>query len=234
LPIWRKCADQTARQSNRNDMNLFVLIQVFEIATAIIAAIYFKKYSGSFLKYFLFMIWFIALVEILIGTLKDNGVIVQNNFIYNVITSLQYVYFFLLYYKSMKTQSYRKVVLGFLIVFVLSVIVNFLWLQPLNLTSAFSSYTFTIGAILLIVTIGLFLVEILNTEMVLYFKRYLMFWISMGLLVFYTGIIPFVLSLNLMPELLSTDSLAIIFFSLNLVMYACFTVGFILSHKYSG
>jgi hypothetical protein len=144
------------------------------------------------------------------------------------------VYFFLLYYKSMKTQSYRKVVLGFLIVFVLSVIVNFLWLQPLNLTSAFSSYTFTIGAILLIVTIGLFLVEILNTEMVLYFKRYLMFWISMGLLVFYTGIIPFVLSLNLMPELLSTDSLAIIFFSLNLVMYACFTVGFILSHKYSG
>jgi hypothetical protein len=86
---------------------------------------------------------------------------------------------------------------------------------------------------LLIVTIGLFLVEILNTEKVLYFKRYLMFWISVGLFVFYTGIIPFVLSLNLLPALLSSDSLAINFFTLNVVMYTCFTIGFILSRPYS-
>jgi hypothetical protein len=215
-------------------MHLFLLIQVFEVATAIIASIFFWKYSSSFLRYFLVMIWFIVIVEIVIGALKDNGIIVQNNFIYNVITSLQYVYFFILYYRAMKTQTYRKWVLGFLVLFLASVIVNYLWFQPLKFTSPFSSYTFTLGAILLIVAIGLFLVEILNTEMVLYFKRYLMFWISMGLLIFYTGIIPFVLSLNLLPTLLSSDSLAIIFFTLNLAMYSCFSLGFILSHKYSG
>src|SRR5437868_12888812 len=106
-------------------MHLFLLIQVFEVGTAIIASIFFWKYSSSFLRYFLVMIWFIVIVEIVIGALKDNGIIVQNNFIYNVITSLQYVYFFILYYRAMKTQTYRKWVLGFLVLFLASVIVNY-------------------------------------------------------------------------------------------------------------
>jgi hypothetical protein len=121
-----------------------------------------------------------------------------------------------------------------MVVFIISVIANFVGVQKLTVTAVFHSYTFTVGAIFLIITIGLFLIEILNTEKVLYFKRYLMFWISMGLLVFYTGIIPFVISLNLLPAMLSTDSLMIIFITLNFLMYSCFTLGFILSHKYSG
>jgi hypothetical protein len=107
------------------------------------------------------------------------------------------------------------------------------WAQKLTVTAVFHSYTFTIGAIFLIITIGLFLVEILNTEKVLYFKRYLMFWVSIGLLVFYTGIIPFIISLNLLPAMLSTDSLTLVFITLNFLMYSCFSLGFILSNKYS-
>jgi hypothetical protein len=215
-------------------MILFVLIQVFEIVTAITATVFYKKYWETFLKYFLFVLWLIVILEIVIGTLKESGIIVKNNFIYNVVTSIQYIYYLALYYKAMKTQAYQKWVLGFLVVFVVSVIINFIWIQPLTLTTPFYSYTFAIGAILLIITIGLFLVEILNTEKILFFKRYLMFWISVGLLVFYTGILPYILSLNFTPNLLRSDSLQIIFFTLNLVMYACFTVGFVISHKYSG
>jgi hypothetical protein len=140
----------------------------------------------------------------------------------------------MLYHKAMKTRSYQKWVLGFLVIFIVSVIINFVWIQPLTVTVPFYSYTFALGAILLIVTIGLFLVEILNSEKILFFKRYLMFWISVGLLVFYAGILPYILSLTFVPHLLRMDSLQIIFFSLNLVMYTCFTVGFIISNKYSG
>jgi hypothetical protein len=215
-------------------MNLFLLIQIFELLTAVIASIYYRKFSGSFLKYFLVMLWFIFLVEVMIWVMKRNGVILQNNFIYNVITSLQYVFYFVLYYKTLETDRYKKWIMRFMVLFIASVVVNFVWAQKLTVTAVFHSYTFTIGAIFLIITIGLFLIEILNTEKVLYFKRYLMFWISMGLLVFYTGIIPFVISLNLLPAMLSTDSLMIIFITLNFLMYSCFTLGFILSHRYSG
>lgn len=215
-------------------MNLFLLIQFFELLTAIIACVFYKKYSGSFLKYFLVMLWFIFLVEALIWTLKRSGIILQNNFIYNVITSLQYVFYFVLYYKTLENVVYRKWIMRFLVGFIICVIINFMWVQRLSVTAAFHSYTFTIGAIFLIITIGLFLIEILNTEKVLYFTRYLMFWISMGLLVFYTGIIPFIISLNLLPAMLSTDSLTIVFITLNLLMYSCFILGFILSNKYTG
>jgi hypothetical protein len=215
-------------------MNLFLLIQIFELATAIIASVFYKKYAGSFIRYFLVMLWFIFFVETLIWALKRNGIMLQNNFIYNVITSLQYVFYFVLYYNTLRNAAYKKWIVGFIIAFGISVVINFMWFQKLNLTAAFHSYTFTIGAIFLIITIGLFLVEILNTEKVLYFTRYLMFWISIGLLVFYTGIMPFIISLNLLPAMLSTDSLTIVFITLNFMMYACFSLGFFISNKYSG
>ncbi|WP_133259743.1 hypothetical protein [Pseudochryseolinea flava] len=176
------------------------------------------------------MLWFIVLVEFAIGTLKQyTEARLQNNYIYNVLTSLQYAYYFFLYYSIITIPRYRQWVLTFLVMFVVAVVVNFLWIQKLSVTAAFASYTFTLGAILLMMTIALFLVEILNTEKILYFKNYLMFWISIGLFVFYTGIIPFVLSINLLPDFLSNDALAIMFFTLNLVMYSCFTLGFIIS-----
>lgn len=214
-------------------MNLFSLIQLFELLTAIIASVFYKKYSGSFLKYFLLMLWLIFFVEGLIWTLKRNGIILQNNFIYNVITSLQYVFYFVLYFKTLRNVVYKRWIMRFLIGFIISVIINFMWIQKLSVTAAFHSYTFTIGAIFLIITIGLFLIEILNTEKVLNFTRDLMFWISVGLLVFYTGIIPFIISLNLLPAMLSTDGLTIVFITLNFLMYSCFMLGFSLSNKYS-
>jgi hypothetical protein len=214
-------------------MSLWGLIKYFELVTGIVGILCYKKYSNTFLRYFLYVLWLVILVEFTVSILKRHYGISPNNFVYNVLTSVQYVYYFLLYYKIISIDKYKRWVKGFLITFIVSVVINFVWFQKLHVTAAFHSYTFTFGAILLIVTIGLFLVEILNTEKVLYFKRYLMFWISVGLFVFYTGIIPFVLSLNLLPALLSSDSLAINFFTLNVVMYTCFTIGFILSRPYS-
>lgn len=200
-----------------------------ELFTGIVGLIYFKKFSNTYHRYFLYVLWLVILVEFSNYILKYFDLITANHFIYNVLTSVQYAFYFLLYYKMISIPKYRRWVKYFLIAFVLSVIINFLWFQKLHVTAAFHSYTFTIGAILLIITIGLFLIEILNSEKVLYFKRYLMFWISVGLFVFYTGIIPFVLGLNFLSDTLSSDSLVICFFTLNVVMYACFTAGFILS-----
>lgn len=215
-------------------ISLLGLIKYLELIAALTGSIYYKKYSNSFLKYFLYLLWFIVGLEFTVWAIKEcYDATLQNNFIYNVATSIQYGYFFLLYYKSLNTQKYKKWVLYFLLTFIVSVVINFIWGQKLMITGPFHSYTFTLGAILLIISIALFFAEILNSEKVLYFKRYLMFWISVGLVLFYSGIIPFVLSLNFLPALLSSDSLSIIFFTLNFMMYTCFTIGFIVSRKYT-
>lgn len=214
-------------------MSLLFVIIFLEFLAAVVGTVYYKKYADSFLKYLIYLLWLVAVTEFTMWALRHYQIRFQNNFLYNAICSVQYVYFFLLYYKTIKTKRYRKWVLAFLITFIVAIAVNFIWFQKLTVTVAFYSNTFTLGAIFLIITIGLFFAEILNTEKVLYFKRYLIFWISIGLVVFYTGILPFVIYLKLLPDILSTDSLTIMFFILNLFMYGCFIVGFILSRKYS-
>ena len=216
-------------------MSLFGLIKYLELLAALVAVLYYRKYATSHLRHFVFLLWGVAAVEFVMAAVKHfyEGVVVQNNFVYNLLTSIQYVYFFFVYYYTMKTARYKKIVAGFLVAFPVAVTINFLWIQRLTITAPFHSYTFTLGAILLMVTIGLFFAEILNTEKVLYFKRYLMFWISIGLFLFYTGIIPFMVGVNFMPLLLSSDMLSIIFFTLNLVMYSCFITGFALANTYT-
>ncbi|GAA0894780.1 hypothetical protein GCM10009122_44610 [Fulvivirga kasyanovii] len=212
-------------------MTLFGLIKFLELSSAIIGSIYYKKYSHTFLRYFLFLLWLITGVEFTMWFLKIYEVSIQNNFVYNLLTSVQYIYLLLLYHRTVKSKKYKLWILAFLIIFLISITINFVWLDKLMTTSAFSSYTFTMGAVFLIASIGLFLVEILNTEKVLYFQKYLMFWISAGLAFYYTAIIPYIISLNFLPAFRSTGTWTFIIFTLNLVMYGCFCVGFIVSKK---
>lgn len=214
-------------------MKLLGLIKFLELLTVIIGSIYYKKYSHTFLRYFLFLLGLVTGVEFVMWYLKNNGVSIQNNFVYSLLTSVQYIYFLLLYYRTVQSKRYKAWILAFLVIFVTSVTINFLWIEKLMTTSPFHSYTFTMGAVFLIATIGMFLVEILNTEKVVYFQKYLMFWISAGLALYYTAIIPYIISLHFLPAFRASDTWTFIIFTLNLIMYGCFSFGFIISKKLS-
>lgn len=214
-------------------MGLLGLIKFLELITAIIGTIYYKKYSQSFLRYFLLLLWLVAGVEFTMWALKNFEIRLQNKIVYNFLTTLQYIYYFLLYYNTIRKKKYKQWVLSFLIVFMVTVGLNFTFIQRLTLTAPFHSYTYIIGAILLVVTIGLFFIEVLNTEKVLYFKSYLMFWISIGLVLFHASVIPFIVSINFLPGLLYSNILLNILFALNFIMFTCFIIGFVISRPYN-
>ena len=137
-------------------MNLLGWIKYLELFTAITGIIFYRKYSNSNLKYFVYMLWFIVLVEFAIGTLKQyTDARLQNNFIYNILTSFQYVYFFFLYYSVITITRYRQWVLGFLVCIKLALIINFLCIQKISVTASLASNTFTLCANLLIMNINL-------------------------------------------------------------------------------
>ncbi|MEM7108064.1 MAG: hypothetical protein AAF519_07545 [Bacteroidota bacterium] len=214
-------------------MTLLETIKYFELVTLVVGAVYYKKYSSSFVKYFFFLLGVVVTLEFTVWTMKQFfGMPLQNWYIYNILTSIQYVYYFILYEKVMSRYRTRQWVRIFLFVFLISVLVNFIFIQRLAVDGPFHSYSFVLGAVLLIVSIGLFFAEMLQTEKVLYFKTHLMFWISIGLFVFYTGVIPLILSINFLPQGISLNTLNGILFTLNFMMYACFSVGFIVSEKY--
>lgn len=216
-------------------MDLLELIKYFELIAFIVGVFYFKKFSDSYLKYFLFLLGAVVIVEFSIWILQSYAAILPayNYFIYNVVTSIQYIYYFSLYYKIMTDAAYKKLIKWFMILFLVSLVINFVFLQKLSVDGVFHSYTFSLGAILLIASIGLFFAETLKTDRVLYFKRYLMFWISIGLFTFYTSIVPLILIINFLPKEVPPDIIVAIMFILNLMMYSCFTLGFILGKKYT-
>ena len=214
-------------------MALLGLIKYFELVTYIVAAVHYKKYSHSLLKYFFFLLVLVTALEFTISIFKEYfGMYLQNWYIYNILTSLQYVYYFILYVNVLASAQKKKLVSAFLIVFLISVLVNFVFIQKLAVDGPFHSYSFVLGAVLLIISIGLFFADMLQTEKVLHFKTYLMFWISIGLFVFHTAIIPLILSINFLPQGVSANTLKGILFALNFIMYTCFSVGFIISKKH--
>ncbi|MTI22303.1 hypothetical protein E1176_14825 [Fulvivirga sp. RKSG066] len=212
-------------------MSLLGVLKFIELITAVIGSVYYKKYAHTFLKYFLWLLWLVVGVEFSMWFLKHYEIRSQNNFIYNVLTSVMYLYYLTLYYKEIKTKRYRKWVLAFIITFSAAITINFIFIQKLMTTSLFHSYTFALGGILLIAAIGLFLLETLNSEKVLYYKKYLLFWVSIGLVLYYASIIPYAISLNFLPEFRFSETWIAIIFTINLVMYTCFSIGFVVSKK---
>lgn len=208
-------------------------IKYCELIALFTGVVYYKKYWGSYLRYFIFLLGFVTFFEFCQWLLKSYFMEITNNTLtYNMVTFVNFFYYLTLYAKVLVTDRYKKLIKWFVYTFVIGAIVNLIFIQKLTEGAAFQSYTFALGAILLIASIGLFFTEILKTEKILYFKEHLMFWISIGLFVFSASIIPIILATNLSPEEIDFKMIGSVHFALNLIMYASFTIGFVVSDKY--
>ena len=112
----------------------------------------------------------------------DNNVV-----FYNVYNFIFFIYFLYVYWSFEKTNSYKKhiifLTIGFLAISILNV-----FLQKFLIKSQIYSYTF--GGLALIYCIFIFFKEnnrILRQKIA---KQSLLFWISVGLLIFYITYIP--------------------------------------------
>lgn len=107
-------------------------------------------------------------------------------------------------------------------------IVNTVFIE--NIFIDFQSYTFYLSSLLLIITIILFLLETLNSNVVLKLKQTLIFWIAVGVMLFQLGIIPVFIA----KEYINYNqglTYGYILLLLNLISSTCFSLGFIWSKK---
>ncbi|MFD2188755.1 hypothetical protein [Aquimarina celericrescens] len=90
---------------------------------------------------------------------------------------------------------------------------------------------FIMASSFLILSVIFYFVEILGTEKVLHTKKNLLFWISVGLLLFYAGSIPFRIALNYYAKAGGFNFLFAINYLLIIILNLCFIIGFIWSNK---
>lgn len=197
--------------------------------TLALAVIKYPKYFDSVLKYFPILIAYTLLNEILgwyilkhedFQIVYVKGSDINNSFVYNIFDIVFFLYFFYVYWKSIQNIGHKIIIKNAGIAFILISIVNpffeNFWLLP-------QIYALTLGSNVLMICSILYLVK--EKESISK-NRNLLFWISIGLLIFYP-VYPVIMIIGLKNDELYSNLVGTIHRALIAGMYICFIVGFL-------
>lgn len=193
---------------------------------------YYKKYSHTVLKH----LPFIFLTTLLLETFSGYFASINNNnnlILFNFYDLIFYPFYFFTLFNYLDNEKYKKIIIAFFIIFCITAIIN-VYLQ--DFLSEFQLLTNSAGAILLIVSLILYFVETLNSNKVLTLQNNLMFWVSIGLLIFHVGATPILLIRSLiLPNYVGETMLNLYIVQLILIyiMNLLFITGFICAKKNS-
>jgi len=201
---------------------------IMQFLAAIIGSFYFYKYRDSFLKYFPLFLWVTFLVEISAYLVRKLDITNNNAIIYNIYCVLAFLYLFNLYKTSINDKNKKNTLKVFSILYIIILIIsgfyeNYLT-EPQTISYVFAEITLILG-------ISFYLIEILKSEKALYANKSLLFWISLGLLLFSVGTIPFTIAMSYYLIEHGFNNMFAINYILIIVQNLCFIIGFIRIEK---
>lgn len=206
------------------DIRYFMMLLQF--ITAIVGTVYYNKYKHSVLKYFLYLLWYTCLND-LIGYFYQDITHADNNYcIYNFYQILRFSTILFIYKSFVESIVYKKVIVVFIATYCLSVVINFF------VEDFFENYfvnTFIIGATFIATSVLFYLFEVLKSDKVLYVTESLIFWISFAHLVYFVPNVPFYIVRKYYSNSSSIPYIFMINYFLLLVYYLILILGFIWS-----
>jgi len=207
---------------------IYLLVQ----ASSFLVCIYLFKYlKDTLLKYFLPFLLITLTVELVGFWLTKIGI--KNYLLYNVFTTLEFIFYSFLFSKHLKTTLFKKLTIGFIPFYAMMVFLNLQFIQGYN---SFHTYTFLLGSFFIVLFCCLFFYESVLPEHLDHpLAKQPFFWVCTGLLLFYMGSVI----INALFEYLRSYDLqqegkriyGIINQSLNVVLYSAFIYAFILCRK---
>lgn len=157
-----------------------------ECIAALTSILFFKKIKGSYYIYFSIFLVLIFLCE-MFGKYGDQFISYPKNLFFNYfVIPLEFIFLYWLYaYKSLKN---KKLFWSFSLIFVLSFIPNELYFIK---NKHIFSFNYTFGSLLLMFLVIMEYYKQINSENILNFTKNRMFYINLGVTLFYIGTLPF-------------------------------------------
>ena len=200
----------------------------FQIVTAIAGSMCYYKYKDTYLKYFLFLLWYIVLND-LAAKLYSINISIYNVFFYNIFQIVSFTFYLLLFKNVVKSLKNKKIISILLAFYYTSYLINLLFID--DFFKDYFSNTYVIGAALIITSILIFLYEILKSDIILHINKMMVFWISIGLLLMYLPNIPFNVIRNYYQDSATIPYIYAVNFLLVFVFNIIIISGFIWSSK---
>ncbi len=208
--------------------NLSQYTTYLALLSAIPGVFFYNKLPNNKAKSLLYFIWLAFIIDY-IGTNINDWTGIVNFPIYNFYILISFTYYIVLLKLLLIKIRNQRIASVSLIIYVLFYGFNFLFVQR-NLASPFT-YVFVVGVLIILLLSFLYLFEILNSKMILNFKRSIYFWFVIGILIFHVSFLPFMFT-SMFFLLENNDAVFnLVLFVLNLLMHSCFIIGFIWSEK---
>jgi hypothetical protein len=201
----------------------------FEILALFFALFFFPKRRNKLILLFIPFLLLTVLVEFVGWTGWTSHASFGKFAMYNIFTTIEFIFYFSLFFMHLKNQTLRSLVLFFIPVYVILVIVNLTFVQGLNKT--FHTYTFLLGSFFIVIFCCCYFYEsVLPGQVDEQLAKQPFFWICSGLLIYYLGS---VIINALFDYLISNDMREqgiriynIITHSLNVILYSSFCISF--------
>lgn len=204
-----------------------------EIVVAIAATIFYFKYKNTPVKYILTVLWLIVLNEQLGGYMGRNKIWMYegtyNYWVYNLIRPIYTLFIYFIYLKSLQNSKFAVWIKRFMVVYVFAYLINIIFIQ--DFFTNIQSNTMILGSLFIVICTVFYFIELLRSEKITIFHKQLLFWISIGLLIFHSGTIPLTLAFEYYAYFSYIHNIYLITYILGIVMYLLFTFGFIWSRK---
>ena len=215
-------------------------ITYFELIAAIFGTIYYYKYKKTFMRFFLVILWYTILNEFLSYILRTYNIEYLKAFdinfngniytalLYNIYHLINFSFLILLYGHYIQNITLKKIIYICGGAYVVSFFVNMLFQDYI---SEVQTVPFIIAAITIIACILMYFYQILNSNEVLHVSKNLLFYISIGYLLYLVGILPMRIVRNYFYELPNYQYIYNVGSILSITMNMCFIAGFIWSEK---
>ena len=206
-----------------------------EIIAALFATIFYKKFVKTPLKYLLIILWLIVFTEQFGSMMGEKKIWLYmgkyNYWLYNIMFPIWKLLYLFIFYKTLENLKFKSWVKKFMIIMCIAVVINWVFLE--KFLTDLESYSRIIGALFIVIAAVFYLIELLRSDKIVIFHKKLIFWISIGLLIFYSGTIPFIIVQNYYSDFDYVHNTYLIIYILGTIMYLTFTFGFIWSKKES-
>ncbi|MES1249253.1 MAG: hypothetical protein ABUL46_01140, partial [Chitinophaga rupis] len=152
---------------------------------------------------------------------------IQDLWIFNLFTCGEFIFYSFFYLNILENQRVKKIIRYAMGVYPLLFLINIFWIEGFY---RFHTITYRIGSVMIVVWAYLYFRQLMRSSSYSPVLRNPIFWISTGLLFFYTGFFFYMTAFNiLLKAKVSTNAYVwyIISDTLNALLYTCFLISFV-------
>lgn len=206
------------------------LLLKLEILASVIGILFITKHKNSYWVWFIYYLTFICIADYFSVEISSFLKIKKVSYYAYIVIPIQFIFFYWLY--AIKSLHSQKIFWACIVLYLLSFIPVELYFSKLNVVYSFN---YTVGTLLLMILVFLEFKKQISTDDILDFYQNKMFYINIGVLLFYVGNLPFFGLYNLLlKEIVIWNTYYIYYLVSNCIMYLLFSASFIWTKvKYS-